>query len=116
MIEPRDILDWCFTLASLDFGVFGFLYSVYATASFQATPEHPVRPPITEYIKIYQAVLPGRCRGSGHLDFVSSLYKLYRCGGLPGVDHRLLLPSADWLLDCVGLQDGVGMGLRLPRT
>jgi hypothetical protein len=51
MIEPKDILDWCFTLASLDFGVFGFLYSVYATASFQATPEHPVRPPITQYLK-----------------------------------------------------------------
>jgi hypothetical protein len=58
MIEPKDILDWCFTLASLDFGVFGFLYSVYATASFQATPEHPVRPPITQYLKRFcQAVV-----------------------------------------------------------
>jgi hypothetical protein len=58
MIELKDILDWCFTLASLDFGVFGFLYSVYATASFQATPEHPVRPPITQYLKRFcQAVV-----------------------------------------------------------
>jgi ABC-type polysaccharide/polyol phosphate export permease len=58
MIEPKDILDWCFTLASLDFGVFGFLYSVYAAASFQATPERPVRPPITRYLRRFcQAVV-----------------------------------------------------------
>jgi hypothetical protein len=58
MIEAKDILDWCFTLASLDFGVFGFLYSVYAAASFQATPEHPIRPPITRYLKRFcQAVV-----------------------------------------------------------
>jgi hypothetical protein len=36
---------------------------------------------------------------------------LYRCSWLSGVDHCLLLPSADWLLDRVGLQNGVGMGL-----
>jgi hypothetical protein len=46
MIEPKDILEWCFVLGALDFGVFGFLYSTYATASFQATPANPVRPPI----------------------------------------------------------------------
>jgi hypothetical protein len=38
-------------LAALDFGVFGFLYSVYATASFQATPENPARPPITDFLR-----------------------------------------------------------------
>jgi hypothetical protein len=32
-------------------GISGFLYSTYATASFQATPAHPVRPPITGYLK-----------------------------------------------------------------
>jgi hypothetical protein len=51
MIEPKDILEWCFVLGALDFGVFGFLYSTYATASFQATPANPVRPPITGYLK-----------------------------------------------------------------
>jgi hypothetical protein len=49
--ETKDILNWCFTLAALDFGVFGFLYSVYATASFQATPENPARPPITDFLR-----------------------------------------------------------------
>jgi hypothetical protein len=51
MIEPKDILEWCFVLGALDFGVFGFLYSTYATASFQAAPANPVRPPITRYLK-----------------------------------------------------------------
>jgi hypothetical protein len=51
MIQAKDILEWCFVLGALDFGVFGFLYSTYATASFQATPEHPIRPPITRYLK-----------------------------------------------------------------
>jgi hypothetical protein len=51
MIEPKDILEWCFVLGALDFGVFGFLYATYATASFQATPEHPIRPPITRFLK-----------------------------------------------------------------
>lgn len=51
MPETKDILNWCFTLAALDFGVFGFLYSVYATASFQATPESPARPPITDFLR-----------------------------------------------------------------
>jgi len=51
MIEAKDILDWCFTVAALDFGVFGFLYSTYATAMFQLTPDNPVPPPITRYLK-----------------------------------------------------------------
>jgi hypothetical protein len=51
MIEAKDILGWCFTLAALDFGVFGFLYSVYATASFQATPNNPARPPIVHNLR-----------------------------------------------------------------
>jgi len=49
--ETKDILDWCFTLAALVFGVFGFLYSVFATASFQASPERPERPPITAFLR-----------------------------------------------------------------
>jgi hypothetical protein len=51
IIEPKDILDWCFTLASIDFGVFGFLYSIYATAMFQLTQSNPVPPPITRNLK-----------------------------------------------------------------
>jgi len=31
--------------------VFGFLYSTYATASFQATPTNPIRPPIARFLK-----------------------------------------------------------------
>jgi hypothetical protein len=58
MIQAKDILEWCFVLGALDFGVFGFLYSAYATASFQATPANPVRPPITGYLKRFcQAVV-----------------------------------------------------------
>jgi hypothetical protein len=53
MIETKDILEWCFVLGALDFGVFGFLYSIYATASFQATPTSPVRQPITGYLKLF---------------------------------------------------------------
>jgi hypothetical protein len=51
MIEAKDVLDWCFTLASLDFGVFGFLYSTYAAAMFQLSPDNPVPPPITRDLK-----------------------------------------------------------------
>jgi len=53
VIEAKDILTWCFTVAALEFGVFGFLYSTYAMASFQATPQNPVRPPITQYLRSF---------------------------------------------------------------
>jgi hypothetical protein len=54
MIETKDILTWCFTVAALDFGVFGFLYSTYAAASFQADP---ARPPITRYLRLFCRVV-----------------------------------------------------------
>lgn len=54
MIETKDILNWCFTLAALDFAVFGFLYSTYAAASFQADP---ARPPITQYLRHFCRVV-----------------------------------------------------------
>jgi Na+/H+-dicarboxylate symporter len=57
MIDEKDILNWCFTVASLDFGVFGFLYSAYAAASFQATPANPIRPPITSYLRLFCRVI-----------------------------------------------------------
>lgn len=53
MIDTKDILNWCFTLLALDFGVFGFLYSTYAMASFQATPSSPGRPAVTRYLRYF---------------------------------------------------------------
>jgi hypothetical protein len=53
MIETKDILAWCFTVAALVFGVFGFLYSTYAAAMFQLTPKDPVPPPITKSLKLF---------------------------------------------------------------
>lgn len=41
-MEERDILSWCFTVAALTFGVFGFLYSTYATAMFQDLNPPPI--------------------------------------------------------------------------
>ena len=46
-MEAKDILNWCFTIASLNFGVFGFLYSTYAAAMLQA----PAVPPITRFLR-----------------------------------------------------------------
>jgi hypothetical protein len=57
MIETKDILEWCFVLGALDFGVFGFLYSTYAAACFQATPEHPELPSITKFLKQFCRVV-----------------------------------------------------------
>jgi hypothetical protein len=37
--------------------VFGFLYSVYATGMFQATPEHPEPPPITVFLRRFCRIL-----------------------------------------------------------
>jgi hypothetical protein len=51
VVEAKDILNWCFTVAALDFGVFGFLYSTFAAATFQADQESPVPPPITTYLR-----------------------------------------------------------------
>jgi hypothetical protein len=45
-VETKDILDWCFTVGAVDFGVFGFLYSVFAAALTQATREHGTPGPI----------------------------------------------------------------------
>lgn len=56
-IEPKDILNWCFTVGAMVFGVFGFLYSVYATGMFQVTPERPMPPPITIYLRRFCRVI-----------------------------------------------------------
>jgi hypothetical protein len=50
-INAKDLLNWYFTVGAVVFGVFGFLYSVYATAMFQASPEHPDPPPITVFLR-----------------------------------------------------------------
>src|SRR2546426_4381824 len=39
------------TVEAIFFGVFGFLYSVYALYSSLAVPEHPVRAPICGILK-----------------------------------------------------------------
>jgi hypothetical protein len=57
VIEAKDILNWYFTVAALFFGVFGFLYSTYAAASFQVTPERPIRPPITTTLRFFCRIL-----------------------------------------------------------
>lgn len=51
MVETKDILAWCFTVAALNFGVFGFLYATYATALFQVTKDSPLPPPIVKYLR-----------------------------------------------------------------
>jgi hypothetical protein len=52
-MDAKDILGWCFTVASLVFGVFGFLYSTYAAAMLQAA----AAPPITRYLRQFCWVL-----------------------------------------------------------
>ena len=44
MIEPKDTLEWCFTIAALHFGVFGFLYAIYVNMNLQVTATHSTRP------------------------------------------------------------------------
>jgi quinol-cytochrome oxidoreductase complex cytochrome b subunit len=56
-ILTKDILTWCFTVAALVFGVFGFLYSTYATASFQAAQTASPRPPIVYVLRRFCRVL-----------------------------------------------------------
>jgi hypothetical protein len=51
MIEAKDILEWCFTVGALVFGVFGFLYSTYAAAMFQLTRGDSAPPPIAKDLK-----------------------------------------------------------------
>jgi Mn2+/Fe2+ NRAMP family transporter len=52
-IESKEILGWCFTIASLVFGVFGFLYSTYAGAMSQDA----AAPPISRYLRQFCWVL-----------------------------------------------------------
>jgi hypothetical protein len=56
-IQDRDILEWCFTISALGFGVFGFLYATYATSMFQLSPTNPIPPPITQKLKLFCWVL-----------------------------------------------------------
>jgi hypothetical protein len=44
MIESKDTLEWCFTIASLHFGVFGFLYAIYVNINLQVAVARPSRP------------------------------------------------------------------------
>lgn len=50
MIESKDVLNWCFTIVSIDFGVFGFLYAIYISATSSPTPERPIRPGIARRV------------------------------------------------------------------
>lgn len=50
MIEAKDVINWCFTIVSIDFGVFGFLYAIYISATSAPTPEHPIRPGIARRV------------------------------------------------------------------
>ena len=59
VIENRDILEWCFTISALGFGVFGFLYATYASAMFELSPEDTIPPSITKELKIFCRVLAG---------------------------------------------------------
>ncbi|PZQ76394.1 hypothetical protein [Sphingomonas sp.] len=52
-IDGKVILDWCFVIGSLDLAVFGFVYSVYASAMF-AGP-HP--PPIVGLLRWFGRLL-----------------------------------------------------------
>ena len=52
-IETKDILNWCFTVGALVFGVFGFLYSTYAAAKFQATTDHLDLPAIVKFLRVF---------------------------------------------------------------
>jgi hypothetical protein len=56
-ILTKDILTWCFTVAALVFGVYGFLYSTYATASFQAAQIAAPRPKIVYALRLFCRVL-----------------------------------------------------------
>lgn len=47
MTEYKDILEWCYVVGTLQFGVFGFLYSVFASAALGKGP----RPPITIHLR-----------------------------------------------------------------
>jgi hypothetical protein len=57
VIEDRDILEWCFTISALGFGVFGFLYATYAAGMFELKPTGPIPPPITKELKVFCRVL-----------------------------------------------------------
>jgi hypothetical protein len=59
MIETKDILNWCFTVAALVFGVFGFLYSAYATASFAAAQAGSARPMVVYDLRRFCRLLAG---------------------------------------------------------
>ena len=54
-IETRDILSWCFTVAALNLGALGFLYSTYATAMAQSAEVLP----ITRYLRLFCQALAG---------------------------------------------------------
>lgn len=59
VIEAKDVLNWCFTLGALVFGVFGFLYTAYAAAFAQVTRENPLPPPIVQSLKWFCRLLTG---------------------------------------------------------
>ena len=57
MVEPSEALGWSFTAGAIAFGVFGFLFSTYAAASFRATAERPIRPEIAKDLRGFCWVL-----------------------------------------------------------
>lgn len=57
MIDAKDILEWCYVVGALDFGVFGFLYSVYATAMFTDGAPPPIVGFLRSFCRIISTVL-----------------------------------------------------------
>lgn len=56
-IDGKAILDWCFVIGSLDLAVFGFVYSVYASAMFSSPAPPPIVGPLRWFGRLLASVL-----------------------------------------------------------
>src|SRR5262245_58688587 len=71
--------------AAILFGIFGLLYSVYATASLQITPTNPQRPPIVKTLRRFCKVIAAL----GIVNAGFTIYSLYLI--LPTGNQNLIL-------------------------
>lgn len=73
MVGPADIFGWSISLGALVFGVFGFLYAVFAAASWTVTPEHPNRPSVVHKIQRVCWILVGMLAVNALIAFTVSV-------------------------------------------
>jgi hypothetical protein len=103
---PPIALQSSLTIEAILFGVFGFLYSVYALYSNPSSIADLERPPIVAQIKVVCQIIAGLIMFSALLTIIS-LVLMYFSGGLSGPAEIILGALFAFIMIAIAIISGV---------